>query len=309
MTTVDALEDMDEPASRAGNGLALVATANMRARRAPRGLALTWMLETLMALAVTWPLAAWAKAAYGGHPEGDEPLFRPGGLALLELLDHTVGHVKPLLPLPVVITGLSALAGLVVYGILVGEMTLVARGRDDEGPTPAPLSALALRALGTFAPLLTLLVVVTFLQAVLVAGGMGAAAAVASQVEANLGEARASQVGGVVGLLGMGAALLLGLLHDVARAEVVRHRAGAGLALRRAWLRVRQAPLPFVGSWAWRGVAKVLLLAIGALAAERLGGRSGLPLLALAVVHQLVIAARLALRASWIAVTVRAVDR
>jgi hypothetical protein len=50
-------------------------------------------------------------------------------------------------------------------------------------------------------------------------------------------------------------------------------------------------------------------VAVGALVAARLGGRGGGALVALLLVHQLVLFARVALRASWLAKAARAVDR
>ena len=47
---------------------------------------------------------------------------------------------------------------------------------------------------------------------------------------------------------------------------------------------------------------------IGAMVAGRLGGRDGAALVVLTVVHQLVLLSRAALRASWLAKALRAVD-
>jgi hypothetical protein len=49
-------------------------------------------------------------------------------------------------------------------------------------------------------------------------------------------------------------------------------------------------------------------LVFGALLSNRIGGRGGAALVTLFVLHQLVVGARVALRASWMARAMRAVD-
>jgi hypothetical protein len=49
-------------------------------------------------------------------------------------------------------------------------------------------------------------------------------------------------------------------------------------------------------------------MAMGALVAERIGGRGGATLFVLFALHQLVIGVRVAMHASWLAKALRAVD-
>ena len=54
-------------------------------------------------------------------------------------------------------------------------------------------------------------------------------------------------------------------------------------------------------SWTGRAIVGIALLAIGYVAADELGGGSGLSLTLLFAVHQAVVLGRVALRASWMA--------
>jgi hypothetical protein len=71
---------------------------------------------------------------------------------------------------------------------------------------------------------------------------------------------------------------------------------------------VRRGAVAVVWSWAWRGGVGAALLVVGSVVAERFGGQGGGALVALAVVHQSIVVARVALRASWLAKALRAVD-
>ena len=53
--------------------------------------------------------------------------------------------------------------------------------------------------------------------------------------------------------------------------------------------------------WAWRTVLSLGLIGIGYVAAQAVGGKGGGALLALWLVHQGIVIARVALRASWLA--------
>ena len=70
----------------------------------------------------------------------------------------------------------------------------------------------------------------------------------------------------------------------------------------------RKQKLAVFWSWAWRALVGVLLLGGSALASARLGGRPGVALAVLAVLHQLLVLVRVALRTSWLARALRAVD-
>jgi hypothetical protein len=75
-----------------------------------------------------------------------------------------------------------------------------------------------------------------------------------------------------------------------------------------AWATLRREPLALTWSWAWRAAASLVPIVFGSLVAERLGGRGGLALVGLFGIHQTVVLSRVALRASWLAKAMRAVD-
>ena len=72
---------------------------------------------------------------------------------------------------------------------------------------------------------------------------------------------------------------------------------------------LRRAPIAVGWSWTWRAVASLAPVVAVALLADRIGGRGGIALLVLAVLHQCVVLSRVALRASWLAKAMRTVDR
>jgi hypothetical protein len=109
-------------------------------------------------------------------------------------------------------------------------------------------------------------------------------------------------------LLFLGAASTIGVLLDLTRAAAVRLgvRALRGLVLGVAAF--RHSPVRLWWSWAWRAAAGVAPVIVAAGIANRLGGRGGLALVALALAHQAVAFSRVALHASWLACALRAVD-
>jgi hypothetical protein len=102
--------------------------------------------------------------------------------------------------------------------------------------------------------------------------------------------------------------LSVGVLHDLARAAVIRFNVSGFRAIVLGWNAYRRHPIVSFWSWAWRGAAAVVPIVAGSVVAEKLGGRSGGSFLMLIAMHQLVIGARVALRASWLAKAIRAVD-
>jgi hypothetical protein len=122
---------------------------------------------------------------------------------------------------------------------------------------------------------------------------------------ARLGEGPAQLAQGCVAVPFLLGVSIVGVVHDLARAAVVR--AGVG-ALRGVVLGARTfggARVAWWWAWAWRETAGLAVLAAGAAGAGRLGGRGGAALVALALVHQLSVLARVALRASWLAQALR----
>jgi hypothetical protein len=163
-------------------------------------------------------------------------------------------------------------------------------------------------ALRLFPAMLLLLFLYGILQGLVVGAGAVIAGAVESATHARLGEARAQVMEGLLFLLFVAAASGLGVAHDLARAAVVRFRVTGARAFGLGVRTLRLAPATLWWSWAWRALASVAPVLAGGVVAGELGGRGGFALVVLAVLHQAVVVARIALRASWLARALRAVD-
>ena len=292
-----------ERTSVAEDELVLLTNDAMRARRRPGAVLAVWLWETLMGLIVAWPASALVRGAYGEHPRGDESLWNPGGLELTDFLANAAHGIAPITAIVVVVAILTAVTGLLpLAGMLVsiGFSTRILRAPG--------LRAVAARALHAFRSLALVLVLATVLQAALWAVGFGLGSLTSSGLAERAGEARAQQIGWLVTLLFALLVAVVGVVQDLARAAIIRFRVRGAQGIRLGLNAFRRAPTTTFWSWAWRALAACLPMAMGALVADRLGGRGGAALVALAAIHQLVIASRIALRASWLARALRAVD-
>jgi hypothetical protein len=275
----------------------------MRARRHPRAILAMWAWQTVLALLVSWPTAGLVAAAWGGDPGGDAPLWAPGGHALLDWLWHDAHGLAASVRGAGIVLVLGTLAGLVPMAALMIALAYATRDRKAAGFVRS--LAGGLRA---FPSMLLLLGVAGFAQGVVVLLGGLLAQGLESWAHDGMGEARAQQIQGVVLLLFLLVASAIGVVHDLARAAVVRFKVRGLRAFVLGARTMRLAPLSLWWSWAWRALASVApVLAVG-IVAGRLGGRGGFALFFLAVLHQAVVLARVALRASWLARSLRAVD-
>jgi hypothetical protein len=292
-----------ERAPVADDELVLLTNDAMRARRRPGAVIALWAWETVIALIVAWPASALVRSAYGEHPRGDAPLFSPGGLVLTDFLSNASHGIAPVMAVVLVVVLLSAVIGLVpLAGMLV---SIAFSTRLLRAPGPRATLARALRA---FRPLALVLVLSTVTQAALWGIGFALGNATASGLAERAGEARAQQLGWIVTLLFALLVGLVGVVQDLARAAIVRFRVRGTQGIRLGLNAFRRAPSTTFWSWAWRALAACLPVVTGALVADKIGGRGGLALVALLAIHQLIVAARIALRASWLARALRAVD-
>jgi hypothetical protein len=283
--------------------LVLLTTPAMRARRHPRAVVAMWAWQTVLALLVAWPVAGLASVAWAGDVHGDGVLWAPGGHPLLDWLWHDAHGLRAWLRGAGLTFALGALAGLVPMGALMTCLAYATRDRRAAGFVRS-ISA-GLRAFGA---MLTILVVAGAAQAIVLVAGAVLARGVESWVHESFGEARAQQLEGLVALLVLGFASVLGVIHDLARAAVVRFhvRGLRGIVLgARAW---RSSPVSLWWSWAWRAGASIAPVLTVGVVASRLGGRGGFALVVLFAMHQAVVIARVALRTSWLARALRAVD-
>lgn len=278
-------------------------TPAIRARRRPFGVLAFWALRLLAA----WLLAVPIAGALGGggvarFPEGDALLFAPGATYLMEALRRGLGPLVAGLQnaawFAVILGYLSLvpLAGLLYALCHAGRLRPgdVARGALEQ---LAPFTLLAgLTLLAQAAAAVLGIILVSVLRA-----SIYESMNVRSADLALLGAA------GIVLLVVLG----IGLLEDLARAALVRHRRGLGSALRTALHTARQRPLAALSTWLAPATWSVAAITVGALAVghlhvERAGSWRVLGALAL---HQLVALALVGLKAQWLAGALRLVGK
>jgi hypothetical protein len=290
--------------ARSGDGeLVLLANSSMRARRAPLAILWLWGFQTILASLAAWPFTALVTRTYGLHPRGDAPIWKPGALALADLADALGASFAGLMPLPLLTLAVAAIAGLFPLALLLGQMTYATRSKRS-----APFSLLTPHARRAFTPLLVVLASASVVQVVVVAAGLGVGGVISSRLASRVGEAPASQYGGLATLFFVFVATVLGVLHDLARAAVVRFNVSARYAARLAWNTFRRGPVVVYWSWAWRGLVMLGLVIIGSIVAEKSKNTASSAIVPLFVLHQSIILGRLTFRASWLARAVRAVD-
>lgn len=286
------------------NGDALpLATSSVRARARPRAVIGVWAWETVLSLMGSLPAVALVRSAYGRHPRGDAPLWDAGALPLLGLLSREANGVHAATTTAAVALLLAAVLGLVPLAALMVSISTATRdGRAIGGALTAQGAFRVLRPLGV------LLLVVGLGQGLVVGCAFLLGAGVQSWAHRSLGEALAQQLALAVGAAVLLGALALGVAQDLAGAAVVRFQLGAMRALTVAARALRQAPFAVSWSWGWRALASAAPIVAVAWLADRIGGRGGVALVVLAALHQGVILARVALRASWLAKAIRTVD-
>lgn len=289
--------------------------SDIRARKRPGAIVLLYLWELGFSLVIASPVHAWARRAWGSHPDGDAVLWKEGGRELLTWL----GQVDAALP----VVSRAAMV-LLLFGAIFSQLPLAALlaslgfARDHEGAPPR--STTALRAgMNAFFPLVVVLAFLALTHVVVLGIGSALAGVIDHGFERSLGDAQSFQLRIAVLALFLLISAFAGVFIDLARAAIGRE---AGLASMRgsvhpAWnvmlrgIRVAIATSRNRGiyialrGWAVRAIAGVVLLAIGWYSASILGGKGGGALIALWVIHQLVVFGRVALRASWLAQAMR----
>jgi hypothetical protein len=267
-----------------------------RARRHPRALAGLYAWQSVLALVVAGPAASLVGGAYGSDPRGDGPLFAAGSRALLDLLWHEQHGIRAVGALGQTVLVVAAVAGLVPVGAVLAAL---ACGTPDGHR--AGFARSMERGLRAFPALLALLVGLALVALVLGFFGFAVADVVEAWCHKGWGEPVAQTVGAiaVVPVLLLGSLVLV--LVDMARAAVVRFEVGAGRSLAYGLVALRAAPLALWWSWAWRWVVSLVPVVVALLLHQA-------PLIVLLLLHQAAVIARVALRASWWARTLRGID-
>jgi hypothetical protein len=274
----------------------------LRARRCPRALAATWAWQAALGLLVAWPAASLVGRTFGGDPRADAALWDAGGHPLLVLLTRHAQAVRAQVALASIVLVFVAVAGSFPTGALMAAMLDATRARWRA----ASAYAFA-RAVRAFPALTTLLVLAVAAQGA-VAGAAWIAVKVADlYVRGVLTERAADSIEVFVAIAFAPLVVALAVLHDLSRAAAVRFRVGAIRAAMLGVVTLRRVPWSTLWGWSWRQGASLATLLGASAAAGALGGRGGLALVALAIVHQATIAVRIAFRASWLARALRTV--
>jgi hypothetical protein len=275
---------------------------SVRARRRPGVVLAMWAWEVSLGVLLGSSISSVASGAYGRHPQGDAPLWSPGGLDLLDLARHSLAARGPLLCSVLVVVTAARLLGLLPSAACFAELTFATRARR----APPLRDALSLGAQALLASF-QLEIFTLALQFATALVGMALAAAVSSWATADAGVRAGDLAATAVGLIALGAATVVGVVGELARGAVVRWDAGAVVAAKRAVECFAGRPVRWTASYAWRAMASWVPIAIGAWLAGKVGGRGGVALVVLAGFHQVVVLARGAIRASWMSRVLRGV--
>lgn len=303
-----------------------LAPADIRARKRPMAVLFVFFSELAWALLIATPVHAWARHAWGAHPDGDAVLFLPGGRDLLMWLGQEDAGASVTTRTAMVLLAVSAIAMQVPLGALLASLAFSRgpknRDADAELDVDAgrPLTTVASVRVGAgaFLPLAALLALGTIATVIVLGLGALASSAVDHGLVASLGDARSFTLRLVTFAVFAAVACVLGVFVDLARAAIGRETAesaadgtsssgwsvmlrGVKSAMRTSRRSIGRATL----GWGWRAAVGVLLVAVGYAAADALGGRGGSALLALFFVHQAIVLGRVALRASWMAQALR----
>jgi hypothetical protein len=265
-----------------------------------------WAWRTALATLVAGPAAALAGTTFPAPPAGDGLLWEPGAHALLFFALREAHGVLALARSAAIVLAFGAIVGLLPLCMVLVVIAQRDGHGTGRGPRLARATAIAIHRL----PALALLAVAMgAAEAAIVGAGVltsQLATALASNVVA---QATAELVGGALGLAFVPVLLAIGVAHDLARAAVVRFRAGAMRAFflgMRAW---RAAPWTIAWAWSWRSALALAPVLLAAVLAMHIGGGGGIAsVVGLAIAHQATTALRVTLRVSWLAKALRSIS-
>jgi hypothetical protein len=289
-------ESQNEPAS--------AAPSEIRARNHPRAIVAVWLYELAAAYVIATPLHAWARTAWGGHPSGDEPLFRPGGYALLNWLDTDGAELGIVFRTTLLLLLLFAIASNLVTSGLVSALT-----------TRGPKSfARALRVgAASFFPVLAVGIIFGAIEGFFLGVGFFLSSGLDHKLQASYGDERAFVARVALFVVFVVFARASVVVGDLARVTIARDiaqgtaekplRDGIVTAMRTARRKIGRAFL----AWGWRSAIATALIAFGAMLSDKTHGSAGGALWLLFFAHQAIILARAALRTSWLANALRLV--
>ena len=275
----------------------------IRARRRPRVVMLLWLWEATLGVLLGSTFASVATTAYGHHPDGDAPLFAPGGLPLLDLARHSLAARGPLLAATLLTVAFARFVGILPAAAVFADILFTTSRKRAP-----PLRHVLLRGLVALPASLSIAVVTLALQGAAVAFGLIVAATLSSSAVARLGARDGDLVVLAIAALGVAGAVVVGVTGDIARASVVRHEAPAFIAIPQGMRSFARHPMALTWSYLWREASSWVPVIVVAMVATELGGRGGLALVVLAGLHQAVIVTRASIKASWMSRVLRALD-
>ena len=272
-----------------------IESGTIRVLRRPGAIALVWGFRTLAAVVIALPVAgSVAATGIADHPDGDALLFAPGGTHLLEMLRLGWKGLARSLGGAAFVTIVAAYASLVPLAALLVALCHDGRLRAGQwlGRSIEHLPSFTLLAGGTL-----------LLQAVVLAVFVFMSRALADPLSDAVDAKSAWLYRTAVLVLGGLVALLLGIVHDLARAAAVRHRARAWPSVRAGLATFRRRAASALLGWLVPALWTTAAVIGAALITERLAVESSgsWRWLLVGLVHQATIVAAIALRAAWLA--------
>lgn len=296
---------IEKPESlRESSRLLLLSTESMRARRRPFAVLGFGAFHVLAGVALGWPVARTVASVYEAHPNGDAPLFEDGGFALVRTILEHDSAIRSLTTFAIVVVAAASLLGLAP--VIAMFASLAHSTPDVKTPRARHLAPFVASTYGSVA---ALWLVASFAKVIALVLTFGVFGALSQKLDDSMGDPTADRIAFGVALVVSLLVPTIEVLQDLSRAALIRYNAGLRTAVRLALRTFRRIGLRVFFSYAWRALAGVLPIVLVGMFASRFGGRTGGgALLALFLLHQAVIFARAALRASWFARALRAVD-
>lgn len=246
------------------------------------------------ALALAAPFAALGAAAMAGRPDGDLAFWAGGG----ELAADGLVRIAPLAG-----AALRLAVGVLCVWALVAPLTTAMLLDAHQAGTDPGITRLPAAARTLWGPFLAQRAVQV--AALVLAGATGAACVhLVDTATFDMPSAVTQRLLSLAAWLpALALAALAGAATDLAHAMTTRGAKGAVATWLAAARWAAFHPIRTAGPYALTVVAAALLTLVAAMLAERLGGRPGLPALALFIAQQAVAFGRTALRSAWLETT------
>jgi hypothetical protein len=294
------LETADEPISARSHDPSVIPPlpSAVAPYRRPGVLLGVYAYRALTALVLAAPVAMIAQDLVGDRPRGDAELFEPGAILLVEALRLGRPALSSLPLQTAILVVLIGFVGLVPLAALIHALSRPGRVRFRG------LAGAVGQHLGTLALLLGLALLAQAAASALLIIGGGSIIRFAGWSGPSADFARVG-----VGLLAGIAAVVLGVVHDLARVSAIHYDQGLYNAAARALRTFRGAKLRAIGAYAWRGLLAIGVLVGAALLGRLAGVETAKDIAVAAAIHQGAVLAAVYLRASWLTAAMRLTER